>query len=202
MRLLPYGERALLCELEGDPAATAEAIRAAGLRGLREVIPAATTVLVEFDRAGDLSAARDDLGRCERAGASHAAAPPVEIPVRYDGADLGVIAGHLGVDEQGVIDRHSAVTWRASFLGFTPGFAYLSPEDGSWPHLPRLPDPRTSVPAGSVALAAGWSAIYPTASPGGWLLLGRTDAAVWDPQRTDPALLTPGTRVRFVDERR
>ncbi len=91
---------------------------------------------------------------------------------------------------------HSGAGYTVRFCGFAPGFAYL---DGLDPrlHVPRRDDPRTSIPAGSVAIAGEFAGVYPRASPGGWRLLGRTDASLWDVDRDPPALLTPGTRVRF-----
>jgi KipI family sensor histidine kinase inhibitor len=123
--------------------------------------------------------------------------PVVEIPVRYDGADLGEVAQRSGLGIDDVIALHAGCTYVVRFCGFSPGFAYL----GGLParlHLPRRGSPRTRVPGGSVAIAAHYSAVYPSESPGGWHLLGSTDAPMWDLRRDVPMLLQPGDRVRFV----
>jgi KipI family sensor histidine kinase inhibitor len=121
--------------------------------------------------------------------------PLVEVPVTYDGPDLDVVAERWECAAAEVGERLAAVELVSAFCGFAPGFAYLSGLDVE---VPRLPTPRTRVPAGSVALAGTWCGVYPTASPGGWRIIGRTDAVLWDPRRSQPALLAPGTRVRFV----
>ena len=119
----------------------------------------------------------------------------VEIPVVYDGPDLETVAAHWGCEPDEVADRHQAADLVSAFCGFAPGFAYLSGLEVS---VPRLVTPRTRVPAGSVALAGTWCGVYPVASPGGWQIIGTTDAVLWDARRAEPALLAPGTRVRFV----
>jgi KipI family sensor histidine kinase inhibitor len=121
----------------------------------------------------------------------------VEIPVRYDGADLAETAALLGISEPELIARHTAAPWRCAFIGFAPGFGYLE-APGAELAVPRRSQSRTAVPAGSVALAAGYSAIYPRSSPGGWRIIGSTTATLWDLDRPEPALLRPGTRVRFT----
>lgn len=121
----------------------------------------------------------------------------VEVPVTYDGADLEYVARQWGTDVGGVVRRHTAVEFVSAFCGFAPGFAYLAglPDELA---VPRLDSPRPLVPAGSVALAGPWCGVYPTSSPGGWRLIGRTELALWSTDRPDPALLPPGTHVRFV----
>jgi KipI family sensor histidine kinase inhibitor len=121
----------------------------------------------------------------------------VEIPVVYDGVDLDAVAQRWGISAEQAVARHAGVEFVAQFCGFAPGFAYLA---GLPPALrvPRRSTPRTIVPAGSVALADTWCGIYPVASPGGWQLIGRTSVTVWDPAADPPALLSPGTRVRFA----
>ena len=118
------------------------------------------------------------------------------IDVVYDGADLADVAQHTGLTVAAVVDAHVATPWRVGFGGFAPGFAYLV---GGDPRLavPRRAEPRTRVPAGSVGLAGEFSGVYPRESPGGWQLIGRTDAVLWDIDRTPPALLRPGMWVRF-----
>lgn len=131
--------------------------------------------------------------------ASPSAAPHVvEILVHYDGPDLDEVAELTGLSAGEVVAAHTHTPWRVAFAGFAPGFAYLA---GGDPRLrvPRRGEPRTSVPAGSVGLAGEFSAVYPRSSPGGWQLLGHTDAVLWDVDRQPCALLQPGSVVRFVD---
>lgn len=202
-RVLPYGDRAVLVEpgAADDLDALARAISALATPGIVDVVPAACTVLVVVDprRTGPRTITELVLGLAPAhapADAEAAAAAPVVIDVVYDGADLERVAAHAGVDVAEVIRRHEASRYRSRFCGFAPGFAYLA---GGDPRLavPRLATPRTRVPAGSVALAAGWCGVYPREMPGGWLLIGRTDAPLWDLSRPQPALLAPGTNVRF-----
>ena len=119
----------------------------------------------------------------------------------YDGPDLDEVAGLTGLSREQVIERHAATEYLVGWLGFSPGFGYLTGLDPEL-HVPRRDSPRTSVPAGSVAIAGPLAAVYPSASPGGWRLLGRTAAQLWDARREPPAVLAPGQRVRFrpVDE--
>ncbi len=199
-RVLPYGERAVLVEVDdGDEAmGLHSALAAAGLSGVEELVPAARTVLVRFDpnvvAAGALAESIDAL---PADGARPDDGPLVTIDVVYDGADLADVAELAGTSVADVIARHQAPTYRVAFCGFTPGFGYLAGGDPVL-RVPRLATPRTRVPAGSVAVADVWSAVYPSPTPGGWRLLGRTDARVWDAARQPPALLAPGTRVRFA----
>jgi len=159
------------------------------------VVPGAHTVL--FDGVADPARLADLLGGWQPAGA-RPEGDLVEVPVVYDGDDLAFVAEAWGTDVEGVVERHTAVEYVAAFCGFAPGFAYLAglPEELG---VPRLDSPRTRVPAGAVALAGTWCGVYPTASPGGWRLIGHTEAALWDVHRDPPALLAPGTRVRFRD---
>jgi KipI family sensor histidine kinase inhibitor len=195
VQLRPFGATAALIEV-GDAAsalALATWARASGLAAV-EVVPAAETVL--FDGVEDLGALAAALRSW-----SPTDSPPegdlVEVAVTYDGPDLADVAQAWGTDLAGVVRRHTAIEYVASFCGFAPGFAYLAglPEELA---VPRLESPRPRVPAGSVGLAGTWCGVYPSASPGGWRLLGRTGAPLWDPDRDQPALLAPGTRVRFV----
>ena len=157
-----------------------------------EVVPAARTVLVEGVEPARLERALDSW---DPAGGG-AAGPLVEVPVVYDGDDLEVVARLWDCPVREVVERHTSLELVSAFCGFAPGFAYLAglPEDWS---VPRLEAPRARVPAGAVAVAGTWSAVYPTASPGGWRLLGRTELVLWDARRDPPALLAPGTRVVF-----
>ncbi|MEU7002951.1 allophanate hydrolase subunit 1 [Nonomuraea sp. NPDC046570] len=176
-------------------------LRAEPPAGVVEIVPGPETVLVVAPGA-DPGATRARLGRLlERAraaggGGVGGGVRVVTVPVVYDGADLEEVAAEAGVGVAEVIARHTGAELVVGWLGFAPGFAYLTGLDPVL-HLPRLATPRTSVPAGSVAIAGPYSAVYPTASPGGWRLLGRTDLRVWDVTADPPALFRPGTRVRF-----
>ena len=121
----------------------------------------------------------------------------IEIAVRYDGEDLDEVASRTGLHRDEVVRLHLEADYDVAFCGFAPGFAYLTGLPEAL-HLPRRDTPRPRVPAGSVAIAAGYSGVYPQASPGGWWLLGRTELRMFDPARTPPALLQPGARVRFT----
>jgi KipI family sensor histidine kinase inhibitor len=130
--------------------------------------------------------------------AGAAAGEVLEIGVVYDGEDLPTVAEFWETDVRGVVDRLTATELRVAFCGFTPGWAYLTGLPEQW-RVPRLETPRPRVTAGSVALADSYAGIYPTASPGGWRLVGRTDVRLFDPDRDPPALLAPGTRVRLAE---
>lgn len=121
----------------------------------------------------------------------------VVVEVVFDGPDLPVVAERWGVDVAAVPRRLTGTSFRVAFCGFAPGFPYLTGLPAELA-LPRLPTPRPRVPAGSVALAGPYAGIYPSASPGGWLLVGRTDLPLFDVDSDPPARLGPGTRVRMV----
>ncbi|MFE3191495.1 allophanate hydrolase subunit 1 [Nocardia sp. NPDC059240] len=123
---------------------------------------------------------------------------PVTIPVRYDGADLAAVARLLGLTPAEVIAQHTGTVWQCAFVGFAPGFGYLESPDGRLA-VPRRPQSRTAIPPGAVALAGGYSAVYPRSSPGGWQLIGTTELSMWEVDRKPPALVRTGTRVRFVE---
>ncbi len=123
---------------------------------------------------------------------------PVELPIVYDGEDVDDVARMVGCSPSDVIGLHLSATYRVAFCGFAPGFAYLVGLPRRL-HVTRRASPRSRVPAGSVAIAAGYCGVYPRSSPGGWHLLGRTGASLWSLDRDSPSLLTPGTRVRFVE---
>jgi KipI family sensor histidine kinase inhibitor len=163
------------------------------------VVPATRTVLLTLDRAvtGPQQVAAALLSRTLADAPDPAAGRLVELPTRYDGPDLAEVAALTGLTEAEVVRRHAASGWTVAFCGFAPGFAYLTGGDPAL-RVPRRATPRTAVPAGSVGLADGFSGAYPRRMPGGWQLVGRTDAVLWDLDRDPPALLPPGTRVRFV----
>jgi KipI family sensor histidine kinase inhibitor len=117
--------------------------------------------------------------------------------VVYDGPDLADVASHTGLSEEAIVSAHTGTPWTVAFGGFAPGFAYLVGGDERLA-VPRRDSPRTSVPAGSVGLAGEYSGVYPRSSPGGWQLIGRTDTVMFDVDRDPPALLAPGSLVRFT----
>ncbi|MFL6155931.1 MAG: 5-oxoprolinase subunit B family protein [Marmoricola sp.] len=203
MEAVRVGEQALLVECgdAGEVAATYALLL--GLRdeiGFLDLVPAARTVLV--DGLHDLASAAELISGLRSApGAADPVGPLVEIPTTYDGADLDEVARQWQVTTDEVIRIHTAAELVVAFCGFAPGFAYCTglPEGLT---VARRDDPRSRVPAGSVALAAEFTSVYPTASPGGWQLIGRTVTEVWRPQHEQPVLLPPSTRVRFVEEGR
>ena len=201
MKLRPAGERGLLVEL--DDLETVHRLHAA-LRdldppGVVELVPGYRTLLVVAGpgSAGALDELAAGLPGLELPPAAEVAGEPVEIPVSYDGEDLPEVASLTGLDAEEVVRRHTAPEYTVAFLGFSPGFPYLVGLDPAL-EVPRRDTPRTSIPAGSVGLAGGQTGIYPTASPGGWQLIGRTDVTLFDPERDPPALLAPGSRLRFT----
>jgi len=202
MRLLPCGDAAVLAELD-DLDAVLDlygALLDTALSGVVDVVPAARTLLVRFDpsKTDAGAVARTLRSTRPRGGSSRPKHAPVEIPVRYDGDDLPDVARLTGLPEAEVVDLHTSIEWTVAFVGFAPGFGYLVGGDERL-HVPRRDDPRTRVPTGSVGLAGRFSGVYPRDSPGGWQLIGRTDAVLWDLDRDPPALLVPGARVRFRD---
>ena len=200
MRLLRCGRTGVLVELASldEVLGLFRALDAERPPGVVDLVPAARTLLLTVDPA---RAALGDVEQAVRAvrveEGSLEGSELVEIPVAYDGEDLDEVASLLGVGSEEVVERHAARPWTVAFCGFMPGFGYLVEPGGGW-DVPRRATPRTKVPAGSVGLAGEFSGIYPRASPGGWQLIGRTDVEVFDLDREPPALLAPGTRVRFV----
>jgi 5-oxoprolinase (ATP-hydrolysing) subunit B len=213
--ILPFGDNAVLLDLREPPGiraarrAQALARAVAALREtdsrLRAPVPGAASVLVPFDDA------ETDVAEVAARLAPLLAALPVDppppgdarehlVPVRYgsaQGPDLQAVAAAAGLSPDEVVALHSGTAFEVLFLGFAPGFAYL----GDLPEplvTPRLATPRIRVPAGSVAIADRFTAVYPAASPGGWRLIGRTDLTLFDPADDPPTLLRPGDRVRFV----
>ena len=224
VRMLPAGHAALLVECDGlaEVLALHDGLARSAPAGVVEFVPAARTLLVGVDPAvlplesaqswirrhaaalpsGAAAVAPDGAG--PPAGGRRAAARPslavdelVTVPVEYGGDDLHETARLLGVSPEALVAHHVHAVWRVAFIGFAPGFGYLVSDD--WPfEVPRLEAPRTRVPAGSVALAGAFAGAYPRESPGGWRLVGRTDAVLWDAASDDPALFAPARRVRFA----
>jgi len=216
MRVRTVGAEALLLEVD-DPAAWFAELwrrREAGELLVTDIVPGARTVLLDglADQTATIEAMRalapepgsdpvagpapaPELGSDPEPGS--AAAEVLEIGVDYGGEDLAEVARLWGTDEAGVVRRLTGTLFQVAFCGFAPGFGYLAglPEELA---VPRLETPRHRVPAGSVALADRYAGIYPTASPGGWRLVGHTDAVLFDPDREPPALFTPGARVRLL----
>ena len=200
MKVRPFGDAALLVELDDLDAVLglAAAMHADRPDGVLDVVPAAQTVLVTVEPGTALELVKRWVTSLSptSSDATAAAEEPVEIAVDYDGPDLAEVARLTGLSEADVVAAHTGTPWRIAFGGFAPGFAYLI---GGDPRLqvPRRDEPRTTVPAGAVGLAGEYSGVYPRPSPGGWQLIGRTDAVLWDAERDPPALLTPGGTVRF-----
>ena len=200
MEVRSAGDTALLVET-GDLATAHRlhaAVRAARILGVVDVVPGERTVLVVTDPARcDLSRLAALLPTLPLPEAYGPDAATVEIPVTYDGEDLGEVASLTGLSRSEVITRHAAGSYVVAYLGFAPGFAYLTGLDPVL-HVSRRDTPRTAVPAGSVAIAGPYSSVYPAPSPGGWRLLGHTDLTLWDTDHDPPSLLQPGTQVRFI----
>lgn len=198
-----YGDQALLLEFNStaEVLAWTDTLRAAGLPGVLDIVPASRTILIklaapryQIPTAQRLS--KLHLKELDNSEASAPQQPDVTIDVVYDGMDLEEVAKLTGLAPDEVIAAHTGSLWRVAFGGFTPGFAYLVGGDERL-QVPRRSEPRTRVPAGSVALAGEFAGVYPRETPGGWQLIGRTDATLWDLEREQPALLIPGMHVQF-----
>jgi KipI family sensor histidine kinase inhibitor len=199
-----YGDHALLLDFDStdEVLAWSEAVREADLIGVLDVVPASRSVLLKLAGPRYQAATRARLEKLRVAPVA-ASAPPgtadradATIDVVYDGEDLDEVGRLTGLSRDQVVALHTAAPMRVGFGGFSPGFAYLV---GGDPRLqvPRRAEPRTRVPTGSVGLAGEFSGIYPRESPGGWQLIGHTDAVLWDVERDPPALLVPGSTVQF-----
>ena len=201
-RFLPCGPTAVMIEVDDtDTAAQLCAhLRVAALPGVVDLVPAARTVLVSCATASSLVAVESAVASFVPGAEIDRSGILVEVPTVYDGEDLESVAETVGSSVAELIDLHSSTVYDAAFCGFVPGFAYLT---GLAPALllPRRQNPRARVPGGSVALAAGFTGVYPTASPGGWHLLGRATVAMWDATRARPSFIEPGDTVRFVPVR-
>ena len=203
IQVLPYGDRAILLEVADttEMIGLVDQLRAdrAVASLVSDIVPGACTVLLIAAPGIALDRLRAVVPAVTVA--STAESEPIrrvrrEIPVIYDGPDLEWVAEHTGLGVAGVIAAHTAGEWRVAFGGFAPGFGYLSGGDRRL-SVPRLDRPRPTVPAGAVGLAGAFTGVYPRSSPGGWRLIGRTDAVMWDLDSDEPALLVPGAAVRF-----
>lgn len=203
-RLLPYGEQAVL--LECADLADAQAVHrwlttpsaedaAVIAPVIGEIVPGACTLLLRLT-APLPSAAAETLTRVRPPRRDVTATTTVEVVVDYNGADVDQVADSVGLTADDLVDWHTGQDWTVAFCGFAPGFGYLMPTVQAR-RIPRRSTPRTQVPAGSVALADQWSAVYPNSSPGGWQLIGSTDVPLFDASADPPARLRPGMRVRF-----
>lgn len=206
-RILDYGDRALLLEFDSsvEVLAWTDVVRAADLPGVVDIVPAARTILVKLAGSRYLAPTRQRLGgvRLSEEAVAESATPSkadVVIDVVYDGDDLDEVARLTGLSTTEVVAAHTGTLWRVGFSGFAPGFAYLVGGDERLA-VPRRSEPRTRVPVGSVGLAGEFSGVYPRESPGGWQLIGRTSAVLWDVDRDPPALLAPGMWVKFEETR-
>lgn len=189
MELIPFGEDGWLIVTD-DPIAIAAAL---DRQGLDDIVPGERHVLLRGPRERALAAVEalpDDPPR-------PATRAPITLHAEWDGPDLQHVGEATGLGEETVIALLREVTLTVAFCGFAPGFAYMTGLDQRL-HLPRRERPRPQVPAGSIAIAAGYCAIYPTGSPGGWHLVGRCDARLFDADHEPPARLAPGDQVRFV----
>ena len=210
-RIVPAGDAALVIEFEDriDPvisargAALAEALGEKNIAGVRDVVPAYRSVAVYFDPlqtdqhmlAGTLERLATQPAQREKRRRA-----PIQIPVCYGGEygpDLAGVAAFAGLGEADVVDLHARAAYRVLMLGFSPGFAYMGLVD---PRIaaPRLATPRPRVPRGSVGIAREQTGIYPSETPGGWQLIGRTPVRPFDLSRPDPFLFRSGDEVRFI----
>jgi KipI family sensor histidine kinase inhibitor len=206
------GTRAFLveCGSLADVVSLHARLRAEPLPGQLEALAAAETVALSFTHRQSALAGARAVRHWGPVSGGLESGSLVEIEVVYDGEDLEEVGALTGLGAEGVIRWHTQTEWTAAFGGFAPGFTYLAPSEAPAAgapaagtpavgpvDIPRRDSPRTAVPAGSVAVAGRFSAVYPRASPGGWQLLGRTDARMWDLDREPPALVAPGDRVRY-----
>jgi KipI family sensor histidine kinase inhibitor len=214
-RIIEAGDSAVVCEVEArsvstsrvdvDVNARAIAIAAAvtqrTIAGVRDVVPSFRSVTVFFDPLGtDVSEVTTALRESMHADPPVSSERTIDVPVVYGGGggpDLAEVAAFAGSSSETVIARHAGRTYRVCMIGFLPGFAYMASVDDTIA-VPRRRTPRVRVPAGSVGIAGSQTGIYPTESPGGWQIIGRTAATLFDPDRDPPALFSPGDRVRFV----
>ncbi|MGO2751153.1 MAG: 5-oxoprolinase/urea amidolyase family protein [Pseudoclavibacter sp.] len=199
MRVLTARDDAVLIECNSleETIALFDALTALELPGVGEMVPGARTLLVPFRPARVTAEEIEAAARsADLSGVRTGTPRRLEIPTRYDGEDLAEVAELLGVTADEVVRRHTNSTFTVGFVGFAPGFAYLTGDDPVL-DVPRRSTPRTRIPAGSVALAGTYSGVYPRESPGGWQLIGTTDVPMWDLMRDPAAFMAPGDIVTF-----
>ncbi|GAA1471629.1 allophanate hydrolase subunit 1 [Corynebacterium felinum] len=205
MRVQLCGEHAVLVDVDTPAEVTAltRSLQAAKLPHVVDIVPAARTVLVMVDPAsGDPISLIPRIKNLDVQAITEGEKPTVvEIPVNYQGMDFSHVCRLNDLTSSELIFLHTHTVWEAAFGGFAPGFMYLqansTPDDFLW-DTPRLDSPRSAIPAGSVGLAGPFSAVYPQQSPGGWQLIGHTSLTMWDVQRPQPSLITPGNIIKFV----
>ena len=196
----PAGDHSVLIELDGNDAVQRLAAGLEARRGseLEEIVPGHETLLLVWpSTAPAVSQIEELIAAADATAAATAPATEIELRVSYDGPDLETVAASCNCSPEELVVRHLACRYRVGFIGFSPGFAYLL---GGDPALqpPRLAEPRTRVPAGALAIAGPYSAVYPRSSPGGWNLIGNCDEPIFDPAQNPPALLTAAMAVRLV----
>ena len=193
-------ERGLRVETGEQTLARYQALMSAAFDEVETLIPADGNLLIVLHPGASPSNRLQALLAADLPAVVEAPGRMHELLVDYGGAagrDLAAVSETAGLSMAEAIALHSAATYRVQFMGFQPGFAYLA---GTPPalHQPRLSRPRTQIPAGSLAIGGTYTGIYPAAGPGGWNLIGRVEAKLFDPHREPPALLMPGDQVRFV----
>lgn len=199
LRFLPAGTSGVLVELDDleRTMALLDRLLADRPHGVTDLVPGARTLLIRYDRQmTDKDRLATAIQQVDFSARSIRQGELFDIPMAYDGEDLGEVAELLGWSVEELVRRHGAATYTVAFTGFAPGFAYMICDDAAF-NVPRRKSPRVRIPAGTVALAGKFGGIYPSDSPGGWQLLGTTPLAIWDEGRPRPALLAPGDRVRF-----
>ena len=202
MQFLSVNADCFLIELSSleETLALYSKLQNAQLKGVKDLIPAAKTILVFFNEIEtQFQALAAVISRFEIGSSLERNAQEVIIPIHYNGEDLAQVAALQGLSVADVILKHRQSVWNVAFIGFAPGFAYLSSPDHPFTDIPRLKVPRKKIPAGSLGLAGKYSGIYPKDSPGGWQLIGTTSEKMWDLERQNPALLLPGMTVHFED---
>ncbi len=201
MRFLPVSLTTMLIELADldETLALFASLEANPIAGIQDMVPAARTLMIRYQRELiSAEALAQEISTRDLSAKLKPSDHLVEIPVTYDGEDLGDVAELTGLTVKEVIRRHTESTFTVAFCGFAPGFGYLVGGDPAL-HVPRRKSPRTRIPAGAVALAGNFSGVYPQASPGGWQIIGVTPLKMWDLSRDPPALFQPGHQVRFSD---
>lgn len=203
-KTLLAGDKSVLIELESleETLALFNCLREARVLGIREIIPAARTLLINYEFGVEFASIERELRRCILKPKLNVSLkkPPVEIRVLYDGQDLGEVAELLKTSPEEIIKRHGECSYFVAFNGFAPGFSYLVGNDRGL-IVPRREVPRARIEGGSVGLAGEFSGIYPKPSPGGWQIIGHTEQIMWDLNKEEPALLKPMDRVKFINER-